>query len=123
MLEKALSDALAFGALALVPFVTPEEGEHYGIYTETAGHRCYRLTCKAADYRDFLYLTECDGGYTVKREFKNISDKVLHLKELGVALNGIDLGAAPRSPAGGAKRGAKNKRKGAHFVGAPLLWS
>ena len=97
MFKESLSGALMCGELEFIPFTVFEYGESHGDYTEILGNKCYHLSCETKEYRDILYITECASGYTVKREFKNTTSDVMHLRELGITLKGIDFCAKTES--------------------------
>ena len=89
MFQKSLSETLGCGSLEFSPFVVFEKTDSVGTYEHIPCKNGYIVSCDTADYKDVFYITECAGGYTVKRVFKNTSGKIMHLRELGVRLNGI----------------------------------
>ncbi len=92
MFEKHLSERMGCGEIKFRPFVSLSDSESCGKYCEISGNKTYKIFCECESYNDVLYITECAGGYTVKRVFKNTSGKIMHLRELGVRLNGISFG-------------------------------
>lgn len=86
------------GDLRLSPFVMLDGQRlepHYKI-TLNEEYRTVRLQAEQEQFRDTLYLNYNDVEIIGKRVFENRSGDVLRLNELGVELDGITYGAAPR---------------------------
>ena len=79
-------------SVTLTPFVSFDEKTVFPEYKETLGKDCFVYSYESADFSDFLYFTEIPSGFTVKRVFKNTSDRVMRLCELGVRIEGFDFG-------------------------------
>ena len=95
MIKDKISAFFCNENASLAPFVSFTEKQAFPEYSEERGEGI--LTCKynCDDFSDSLYFTEIPSGFTVKRVFRNNSDKVLRLVELGVRFEGIDFGFAP----------------------------
>jgi hypothetical protein len=67
----------------------------FGEYEHSFGGGAVTLLYENKEIKDSLYITEVASGYVCKRQLKNISDRVLKLRELGVRIKGISFGKDP----------------------------
>jgi len=89
---KKITELLKNGNIGLTPGVV-SGNEHENILYVSA---CDKISAVCADYTDTLSFIWGEGEIICRREFKNISDKTLELKELTLDIEGITFGENPR---------------------------
>ncbi len=95
MKNRFFSDNFNFGSFSFAPFVALVDREIFSQYEYVVANNNLHLFAKCKDFSDDLYIKKTDNGFSARRIFKNCSDKVLKLSELGVKFEGIDLGTEP----------------------------
>ena len=79
-------------SVIFTPFIRTTERDIFPEYNETYGNGSFCYSYTSDEVSDCLYFTEIPSGFTVKRVFKNVSDKTLKLTELGTRISGINFG-------------------------------
>lgn len=92
MKNKFISDCFNFGSLTFTPFVTLDGREIFLTYDEKIANNNLHLQAKGKDFSDDIYIRRTENGFVARRSFRNISECVLKLSELGIRFEGIDLG-------------------------------
>lgn len=82
-------------SIIFTPYLSFSEGMDFGEYEHSFGGGAVTLSYENKEIKDSLYITEVASGYVCKRQLKNISDRVLKLRELGVRIKGISFGKDP----------------------------
>lgn len=96
MKNKFLSDELNFGSIRFTPFVNLVEGEIFLTYEASVTENHLHVWAKNDKFSDDLYINKTENGFVARRTFRNCSDSLLKLIELGVRFEGISLGAPER---------------------------
>ena len=78
--------------MSFSPFVSLSGKEWGGAYEISSGKNEYMMSHSNEQYSDNIYITENERGFLAKRVFKNTSDGILKLTELGIRISGIDFG-------------------------------
>ncbi len=82
-------------SVTFTPYLSFSEGTVFGEYKQTSGSGTVIYSYESAEVSDILYINETDSGYVCKRHFKNKSNKVKNLLELGIRIKGIGFGENP----------------------------
>ena len=90
------SNVFCNNSVSFAPFVSFSEGIEKGEYRCESGRGIYTYSFENSDFSDTLYINEIKDGYICKRQFKNKSERVLNLCELGIRFKGINFGKNPK---------------------------
>lgn len=93
MKNKFLSDDIGFGSFSYSPFVTLDSREIFLDYKTAVANNNLHLWAKNDKFSDDLYIKKTEHGFVARRVFRNNSDSLLKLVELGVRFEGLSLGA------------------------------
>ena len=95
MIKDKFSAFFCNDSASLAPFVTIDGVKIFPEYRESVGSSVFTCSYAGKSFSDCLYFTEIPAGFTVKRVFRNNSDKPLRLTELGIRIEGINFGLEP----------------------------
>ena len=95
MNSRIFSEAISLGSLNVTPFVKFVDRELFLQYDHKENEKVIHLFAQNGEISDDIHLTKNASGYTARRVIKNLTDKELSLVELGVRIEGVELGADP----------------------------
>ena len=87
-----ISDTLGFEGLKLTPYVRFHESDDFGRYELIEDEGSLKLVCDSELYLDEITISESENGFLAIRSFKNKTNEVQRLRELGLSIDGISFG-------------------------------